>query len=86
MSQHYVYPAIFYYNQEENNYTVAFADLDIFTEGETIEDAYSSAKDFLYAYIKCSMHIYNDVDSPSSFEKVKAEHEKDLVMLVDVSV
>ena len=86
MNQLYVYPAIFYYDKEEDYYSVAFADLDIFTEGNTIEEAYKSAKEFLYSYIKCSMLVYGEIDAPSNLEDVKKQHEKELVMFVDVEV
>lgn len=86
MSQQYTFPAIFYKDVENDSYTVAFADLDIFTEGESIEEAYESAKGFLQAYIKYSIKEYGEVEEASSFDKVKKEHQKDTVMLVNVIV
>ena len=86
MNQLYVYPAIFYYDKEEDYYSVAFYDLDVFTEGNTIEEAFKSAKEYLASYIKCSLLVYGEMDPPSSLEEVKKQHEKDVVMLVDALV
>lgn len=86
MSQQYTFPAIFYKDEENDSYTVAFADLDIFTEGETIEEAYDSAKEFLQAYIKYSLKEYGEIEQASSFDDVKKQHEKETIMLVDVNV
>ena len=42
----FVYPIILYFNEETNCYTVAFDDLDIYTEGDTVEEAFLKAKEF----------------------------------------
>lgn len=86
MSQQYTFPAIFYKDEENDSYTVAFADLDIFTEGETIEQAYESAKEFLQTYIKYSIKEYGEVEKASSFDDVKKAHQAETVMLVNVNI
>lgn len=86
MSQQYTFPAIFYKDKENDSYTVAFADLDVFTEGETIEEAYESAKEFLRAYIKYSIKEYGEVELASSYDDVKKEHQNETVMLVNVNI
>lgn len=83
MTQQYIYPAILYYDNDNENYAVAFQDLDIFTEGETVEDAFKSAKEYLYAYIRCSKHIESEISSPTSFEQVRSDHPSEIVLLVD---
>lgn len=86
MSQQYTFPAIFFKDIENDSYTVAFADLDIFTEGDTIEEAYESAKGFLQAYIKYSIKEYGEVETASSYDDVKKMHQNDTVMLVNVNI
>ena len=71
MKQQYVYPAVLYYDEENNNYAVAFNDLDIFTEGDSVEGAFKSAKDYLIAYLECSNHINNELENPTSYVVVK---------------
>ncbi len=86
MKQQYVYPAVLYYDEENNNYAVAFNDLDIFTEGDSVEDAFKSAKDYLIAYLECSNHINNELENPTSYVVVKNQHQADIVLLVDGEV
>ena len=83
MKQQFVYPAVLYYDEENNNYAVAFNDLDIFTEGDSVEDAFKSAKEYLFAYLECSNHINNELEQPTSYIVVKNEHQADIVLLVD---
>lgn len=83
MKQQFVYPAVLYYDEENNNYAVAFNDLDIFTEGDSVEDAFKSAKEYLFAYLECSNHINNEIEQPTSYIVVKNEHQADIVLLVD---
>lgn len=83
MKQQFVYPAVLYYDEENNNYAVAFNDLDIYTEGDSVEDAFKSAKEYLFAYLECSNHINNELEQPTSYIIVKNEHQADIVLLVD---
>ncbi len=83
MKQQFVYPAVLYFDEENNNYAVAFNDLDIFTEGDTVEDAFKSAKEYLIAYLECANHINNEIENPTSYIVVKNSHQADIVLLVD---
>lgn len=83
MKQQYIFPAVLYFDEENNSYAVAFHDLDVFTEGETVEEAFKSSKDYLCAYLKCSMHVNGEVEKASSYVVVKKEHEAEIVLLVD---
>lgn len=86
MKQQFIFPAVLYFDDENNNYAVAFHDLDIFTEGNTVEDAFKSAKDFLVAYIKCSQHINGEITDATNYIVVKNEHQTDIVLLVDAEI
>lgn len=83
MVQQYIYPAILYYDNDNENYAVAFNDLDIFTEGNSVEDAFISAKEYLYAYLRCSKHIESELSTPSTYAQVKELHPNEIVLLVD---
>ena len=86
MKQQFVFPAVLYYDEDSSNYAVAFYDLDVFTEGNTVEDAFKSAKDYLEAYIKFSMHLNNEIELATSYVVVKNEHTNEIVLLVDAEV
>ena len=83
MKQQFIYPAVLYYDEDNNNYAVAFNDLDIFTEGDSVEDAFKSAKEYLFAYLECSNHINNELETPTRYIDVKNNHQSDIVLLVD---
>lgn len=86
MKQQFVYPAVLYFDEENNNYALAFHDLDIFTEGNTVEDAFKSAKEYLFAYLKCCLHVNSEIDNASSYLVVKDEHKTEIVLLVDSEI
>ena len=50
----FLFPAVFI--KTENEYTVVFPDLNITTEGDTLEEAYLFAKDYLR--VSCCGGIY----------------------------
>ena len=80
----FVYPAIFYYDNDYNNYAVALPDVNIYTEGDTIEDAYKNAQEFLLSYLDCCEQLNQSPEKPSVFNEVVNAHKQDTVMLVSV--
>ena len=80
----FVYPAIFYYDNDYNTYAVALPDVNIYTEGDTIEDAYKNAQEFLLSYLDCCEQLNQSPENPSVFSEVVNTHKQDTVMLVSV--
>lgn len=81
----YVYPAIFY--NDENMVKVLFPDLDLGTEGKFMEEAYYFAKEFLKMYFVKVEKFDFDFNMPSDYRDVRAMARKeDVVMLVDATV
>ena len=79
-----VYPAIFYYDKEYDDYAVEFCDVCIYTEGDTMQDAYANAQKFLKAYIKCCKEMGLKPNPPSDYQVVENTHPNGKVMLVAV--
>lgn len=82
----FVYPAVFYYEKETDSYAVAFHDLGLFTEGDTVEQAFLSAKKFLNAYFDCAVKIEAEYDQPSTYISTKEKYSTEIVMLVDTEI
>ena len=82
----FVYPAVFYFFEEENVYTAAFPDMNLYCEGDSIEDTFLKAKTFLYTYCLCSLKLGNELDKPSKFLDVKKKYEDKIVQLVDCEI
>ena len=82
----FLYPCVIYYDKDNQNYAVAFHDLGIFTEAETVEKAFIRAKLFLEAYCEAAVSMNEDFPIPTSFEVLKQKHPKDIVQLVFVEI
>lgn len=78
----FLFPAVFV--KDEEGYTAIFPDLNISTEGETIEEAYLFAKDYLKVYCTYVVKFDLDIDTPSRYEKIVQKYPNDFVQLVDV--
>lgn len=78
----FLFPAVFI--KTENEYTVVFPDLNITTEGDTLEEAYLFAKDYLRVYCTYTLKFDVEMDRPSTFSDVQQKYNGDTVMLVDV--
>jgi len=83
--QQYVFPAILYKDPESKGYTVVFHDLNLCTEGETVEDAFWRAKEFLEVYCRCAMEYNGEVDIATRFEDVETD-KRNIVLLVDAEI
>lgn len=80
----YVYPAVFYV--EDDNVTAVIPDLNIFTDGTSIEEAYLFIKDYLRVYCTYATKYDIDIESPSTIEAIKEKYAPNMVMIVDTIV
>ena len=78
----YLFPAVFV--KSDDQYVALFPDLNITTEGDTIEEAYLFAKDYLRVYCSYTIKFDVELDRPSKYEDVQNKYSNDTVMLVDV--
>ncbi len=82
-----VYPAVVIKDDEKGSntgwYTIAIQDLGIYTEGETVVDAYIKAKEYLCAMVDCAIKFDCEIESPTNFEKVYESNKGNIVLLVD---
>lgn len=80
----YTYPAVFYYDDEYNQYAVEFSDICIYAEGDTIEDAYKNAQGYLVKYLECCDEFGEEPNTPNTYHFVEESHPDGKVMLVTV--
>ena len=80
----FTYPAVFYYDEEYSDYAVEFSDICIYTEGETMEDAYQNAQKFLLAYLETCEELHIAPNEPNKYENTLKLHPNGKVMLVTV--
>ena len=77
----FVYPAVFAKGNEE--IVVNFPDLGITTEGNSFEEAFLFAKDFLRVYCSYALRFNLDITKPSFFTEIKDQFKNENTMLVD---
>ena len=77
-------PAIFF--KEDDKYVVLFPDLNITTEGDTVEEAFLFAKDSLKVYCSYVEKFDLDIETPTTYDKVCQKNPNNLVMMVDCFV
>lgn len=85
----FIYPALFIKDTEEDCYIVAFDDIAVFCQEETVEEAFLSAKKLLKEYIKLSYEEYGEVlEKPRTYEQSVDFHKKGkgFVLLVDAEL
>lgn len=80
----FLFPAVFI--KDEDKYTVVFPNLNITTDGDTIEQAYLFAKDFLRVYFTYVIKFDLEFDLPMHFEDVVKKYPEGTVMLVDAII
>lgn len=80
----YTYPAVFYYDEEYNDYAVEFSDICIYAEGNTMEEAYKNAQDYLVAYLDCCAELEVAPNTPNTYESTLKDHPNGRIMLVTV--
>lgn len=83
----FVYPAVLYhFDEDESTYTVSFPDINVYCEGDSVEDAFVKAKNFLQAYCLCSLRLSKKINKPTSYLKMVEKYDDKIVLLVDCLV
>lgn len=83
--QQYVFPAVFIRNEDES-FSVVVPDLNITTDGNTIEEAYLYIKDYLRIFCEYAVKMDEDILMPTKYEAICERFKKNYVMLIDAVV
>lgn len=79
----FVYPAVVLYDEESKVFTMYFPDLTIVAEGESVEDVFYNGKQYLNKYMEIVLREGLDIDPPSTYERIKKEYPRDLIVFVE---
>lgn len=83
---HFLYPAIFM-KDEEGACQVIFPDLNIYTDGANMSEAYFYAKDLLRVYFTYALKYETDYNKPSKLETLLPKcKNNETVMYIDALV
>ena len=83
--QQYVFHAVFIRNEDES-FSVVVPDLNITTDGNTIEEAYLYIKDYLRIFCEYAVKMDEDILMPTKYETICERFKKNYVMLIDAVV
>ncbi|MBQ8761824.1 MAG: type II toxin-antitoxin system HicB family antitoxin [Clostridia bacterium] len=81
----FVFPAVLYKDKENRGYTIILHDISVCTEGETVEEAFLRAKEFLETYCRCALEYNGEVEEATKYEDVEKE-PNNIVLLVDAQI
>ena len=85
--EHYIFPAVFYRDEENDNYIVAFDDVQVYCMGKTIEEAFFTARKYLKDFCRLSIKMYGEVqEKPRTYLESVDIHKGEIVLLVDAEV
>ncbi len=79
----FVYPAVLFFDEAENQYTIAMFDIEVYAEGKTVEEAVSAAQDYLNKYLECAFAYEVEIPEATPFEQMIDMYPKNLVVLVE---
>lgn len=82
----FVYPVILFKSNEENNYTVLIPDLDIVACGDTVEQAYLSAQDYLETFLEFAVKMESPIAEATTFDDTLKLNPSRIVLLIDADV
>lgn len=81
-----LYPAIFI-KDEDGSYQVVFPDLDIYTDGKNMSEAYLYAKDLLRVYFSYVFKYETEYNKPTKLENIIAKcNQNETAMYIDAYV
>ena len=82
----YIYPAIFY-PEDDGRYSVIFPDLnDLATFGDTLADAFAMAQDACGQYLFTSLRDGEPLPSPSPVGSIKKDEDNAFINLIGVNL
>ena len=83
----FLYPAIFVKDENDDTIQVIFPDLNIYTDGKSLPDAYMNAKDLLTVYFTYALRYETEFNMPSKFDSLVTKCKpNETVLIVNATV
>lgn len=83
----YIFPAVVYHDDETGLYLLAFKDMTLVVEGETVEEVFKGAKDLLKEYVKTAIDFDGEVlETPTKFAEIYKKHKTEICLLIDCEI
>lgn len=81
----YIYPMVLFTDENEL-YTALYPDLNLLASGNSVEDTYSRANDYLQFYITSAIKYETKIATTSSYSEIQALNPNKIVLLGSASV
>lgn len=81
----YIYPMVLFTDENEL-YTALYPDLNLLASGNSIEDTYSRANDYLEFYITSALKYESRLASTSTYSEIQALNPNKIVLLGSASI
>ncbi len=82
----FVYPVILFNDEDQKVYTILFPDLDIAASGDTVEEAFLLAEDYLKSYLNFAAKMDSQIAPPTTFNDTEKLNPKRKVLLADAEI
>lgn len=79
----FAYPAICYYDADNETTTLLLPDTDIIASGENVEEAFWSAKNYLKSFIDWSIKFDAEIPQPTKYSEIVKANSRKSVLLID---
>ena len=79
----YIYPAVVYKENEDEPFVMVLPDVNIVSEGDTIEDALREAREQLKIYLECVKTFDTYLAKPTDFMKFREKYKNEILLLVE---
>ena len=80
------YPAVIFVDDESGACVMAIYDLNLFTEGDSIEEAHKKMEELLAAHMSIALKNNLTFNDPTPFKDVVAQNPKQICILVDAKL
>lgn len=85
--QRFLYPAVFYKDEESETYRALLPDINVSAEGVVMEEAYMFAQEFLKTYLSYALKYDLDYNLPTDYDSIAKKLNKDeTCMLIYVNL
>lgn len=81
----YIYPMVLFTDENEL-YTALYPDLNLLASGNSIEDTYSRANDYLQFYVTSTMKYEAKLAASSNYSEIQALNPNKIVLLGSASI
>ena len=79
----FTYPAVLYYDEDNQIYVLHIGELGLVAEGETVEEAHMFLEKYLNQYIYTALKFNFPIPEPCSYDELKQKYKNKNILFLD---